>query len=119
MGMQCEIGLRKKTYNVLAGSVLSVWNQVEAVLTHDGNRRGASTKMQVGCLNFLEMESVILIVIFKNILHFTFDSVQVVRLKLEDNKRIVGTLIPSSAMSSLLTALMDGSEGSETIETIH
>ena len=47
MGMQCEIGLRKKTYNVLAGSVLSVWNQVEAVLTHDGNRRGASTKMQV------------------------------------------------------------------------
>ena len=45
--MQCEVGLRKKTYNVLAGSVLSVWNQVEAVLTHDGNRRGASTKMQV------------------------------------------------------------------------
>merc|ERR1719361_2206612 len=89
MGMQCEIGLRKKTYNVLAGSVLSVWNQVEAVLTHNGNRRGASTKMQV------------------------------VRLKLEDSKRIVGTLIPSSAMSSLLTALMDGSEGSETIETIH
>ena len=42
-----------------------------------------------------------------------------VRLKLEDSKRIVGTLIPSSAMSSLLTALMDGSDGSETIETIH
>merc|ERR1719266_1308324 len=89
LGLQCEVGLRKKTYNVLAGSVLSVWNQVEAVLTHDGNRRGASTKMQV------------------------------VRLKLEDSKRIVGTLIPSSAMSSLLTALMEGSEGSETIETIH
>ena len=53
MGMQCEIGLRKKTYNVLAGSVLSVWNQVEAVLTHDGNRRGASTKMQVRYLNSL------------------------------------------------------------------
>ena len=47
MGMPCEVGLRKKTYNVLAGSVLSVWNQVEAVLTHDGNRRGANTKMQV------------------------------------------------------------------------
>ena len=61
----------------------------------------------------------ILILILKHILHYTFDSVQVVRLKLEDNKRIVGTLIPSSAMSSLLTALMDGSEGSETIETIH
>ena len=56
LGMQCEVGLRKKTYNVLAGSVLSVWNQVEAVLTHDGNRRGANTKMQVSnkisnCLN--------------------------------------------------------------------
>ena len=56
MGMPCEVGLRKKTYNVLAGSVLSVWNQVEAVLTHDGNRRGANTKMQVSnkisnCLN--------------------------------------------------------------------
>ena len=47
LGMQCEVGLRRKTYNVLAGSVLSVWNQVEAVLTHDGNRRGANTKMQV------------------------------------------------------------------------
>ena len=121
MGMQCEIGLRKKTYNVLAGSVLSVWNQVEAVLTHDGNRRGASTKMQVRYLNSLLQNQLqnILILIFKHILHYTFDSVQVVRLKLEDNKRIVGTLIPSSAMSSLLTALMDGSEGSETIETIH
>jgi len=89
LGMPCEVGLRKKTYNVLAGSVLTVWNQVEAVLTHDGNRRGANTKMQV------------------------------VRLKLQDGKRIVGTLIPSSAMTSLLTALMEGSEGSEAIETIH
>ena len=42
-----------------------------------------------------------------------------VRLKLQDGKRIVGTLIPSSAMTSLLTALMEGSEGSEAIETIH
>ena len=45
--------------------------------------------------------------------------IQVVRLKLQDNKRIVGTLIPSSAMNSLLTTLMEGSEGSEAIETIH
>ena len=47
LGMQCEVGLRKKTYNDLAGSVLSVWNQVESVLTHDGARRGSNTKMQV------------------------------------------------------------------------
>ncbi len=47
MGMQCEVGLRRKTYNVLAGSVLSVWTQVEQVLTYDGNRRGANSRMQV------------------------------------------------------------------------
>ena len=44
---------------------------------------------------------------------------QVVRLKLEDNKRIVGTLIPTSAMSALVATLTEGSEDSETIETIH
>ena len=44
---RCEIGLRRKTYNVLAGSVLSVWSQVEAVLTHDGNRKGTNSRMQV------------------------------------------------------------------------
>jgi len=84
---RCEIGLRRKTYNVLAGSVLSVWSQVEAVLTHDGNRKGTDSRMQV------------------------------VRLKLESNKRIVGTLIPNSAMTALLTALDGGSEGKE--ETIY
>ena len=40
-----------------------------------------------------------------------------VRLKLESGKRIVGTLIPSSAMSSLLTILSNQSEESE--ETIY
>ena len=48
MGLQCEVGLRTKSYNVLAGSVLSVWTQVEQVLTYDGNRRGANSRMQVG-----------------------------------------------------------------------
>ena len=47
LGIHCEVGLRRKTYNVLAGSVLSVWNQVEQVLTYDGNRRGANARMQV------------------------------------------------------------------------
>merc|ERR1719391_557340 len=84
---RCEIGLRRKTYNVLAGSVLSVWSQVEAVLTHDGNRKGTDSRMQV------------------------------VRLKLENSKRIVGTLIPNTAMTALLTALDEGSEGKE--ETIY
>ena len=46
-----------------------------------------------------------------------FQNPQVVRLKLSDGKRIVGTLIPSSAMTPILKALSSGSEDS--METIH
>ena len=53
LGMKCEVGLRRKTYNVLTGSVLSVWVQVEQVLTHDGNKRGANSKMQVRYYSFM------------------------------------------------------------------
>ena len=47
MGIECEVGLRRKTYNVLTGSVLSVWTSVEAVLTNDGQKKGQHGKMQV------------------------------------------------------------------------
>ena len=47
LGNKCETGLRQKTYNVLTGSVLSVWTQVEDVLTREGNTKGTSTRMQV------------------------------------------------------------------------
>ena len=53
LGLGCEIGLRKKTYNVLAGSVLTVWTQLEAVLTHDGNKKGTATRMQVRVFFFI------------------------------------------------------------------
>ena len=65
--MECEVGLRRKTYNVLTGllnnllscffffdtahfkgSVLSVWTLVESVLTNDGQKKGQHAKMQVG-----------------------------------------------------------------------
>jgi hypothetical protein len=36
MGLECEVGLRRRTYHVLAGSVLAVWSRVEH-----------NTKMQV------------------------------------------------------------------------
>lgn len=87
MGLECEVGLRLKTYNVLTGSVLSVWTRVEGVLTHDGQRKGQHGKMQV------------------------------IRMKLGDGKRIVGTLIPSSAMDNLVKTLSTGAEEQE--ETIH
>lgn len=47
MGIKCEIGLRRKTYNVLTGSVLAVWNKVEDTLARDGSARGSAAKMQV------------------------------------------------------------------------
>ena len=51
----------------------------------------------------------------KEILNISLDLFQVVRLKLENDRRIVGTLIPSSAMSALTTALEHGSQVEETI----
>jgi len=80
LGMDCEVGLRRKTYNVLTGSVLSVWTSVEAVLTNDGQKKGQHGKMQV------------------------------VRMRLEEGRRIVGTLIPSTAMETLVRTLKHGAE---------
>lgn len=44
LGQECEVGLRRRSYNVLAGSVLSVWSRVESVLAA---RSGHNSKMQV------------------------------------------------------------------------
>ncbi|XP_054281484.1 protein strawberry notch isoform X2 [Macrosteles quadrilineatus] len=44
LGLDCEVGLRRRTYNVLAGSVLSVWTRVENILQA---KTGHQTKMQV------------------------------------------------------------------------
>lgn len=40
--MDCQYGLRQRTYNVLSGAVLSVWTKIEAVLNAN-----LSSKMQV------------------------------------------------------------------------
>ncbi|XP_066546140.1 protein strawberry notch homolog 1 isoform X2 [Amia ocellicauda] len=44
IGLQCEIGLRCRTYFVLCGSVLSVWTKVEGVLA---SVSGTNVKMQI------------------------------------------------------------------------
>jgi len=44
VGLQCEIGLRCRTYFVLCGSVLSVWTKVENVLS---SVSGSNVKMQI------------------------------------------------------------------------
>jgi len=87
VGMECEVGLRRKSYNVLTGSVLSVWTKVESVLTNDGQKKGQHAKMQV------------------------------VRMRLDEGRRIVGTLIPGSAMDQLVKTMGQGAEEAE--ETIH
>lgn len=87
VGMECEVGLRRKTYNVLTGSVLSVWTLVESVLTNDGQKKGQHAKMQV------------------------------VRMRLEEGRRIVGTLIPTSAVDQLVKQL--GTGAAENEEIIH
>ncbi|KAM7368618.1 hypothetical protein PAMP_012941 [Pampus punctatissimus] len=44
VGLPCEIGLRCRTYWVLCGSVLSVWNELEEVLTPVS---GTNVKVQI------------------------------------------------------------------------
>lgn len=44
MGQDCEVGLRRRTYYVLSGSVLSVWSRVENSLA---SRVGSQNRMQV------------------------------------------------------------------------
>ncbi|KAG7499032.1 hypothetical protein JOB18_027604 [Solea senegalensis] len=44
VGLKCEVGLRCRTYYVLCGSVLSVWNELEVVLTPVS---GTNVKVQI------------------------------------------------------------------------
>ncbi|XP_032395029.1 protein strawberry notch homolog 1 isoform X3 [Etheostoma spectabile] len=44
VGLQCEVGLRCRSYYVLCGSVLSVWNELEEVLTPVS---GTNVKVQI------------------------------------------------------------------------
>ncbi|KAK1883577.1 Protein strawberry notch like 1 [Dissostichus eleginoides] len=44
VGLLCEVGLRCRTYYVLCGSVLSVWNELEEVLTP---LSGTNVKVQI------------------------------------------------------------------------
>ena len=48
MGQQCEIGLRRRHYHILTGSVLGVWTHLEGVLArHSGhNNRMQITRVQ-------------------------------------------------------------------------
>ncbi|KAI8502854.1 Protein strawberry notch 2 [Branchiostoma belcheri] len=72
LNLSCEIGLRRRTYHVLSGSVLQVWSKVESVLV---SMPGSQSKMQV------------------------------VRIKTQQGKKVVGTLIPSNCIPALVNVL--------------
>lgn len=44
VGHPCEVGLRRRTYHILAGSVLGVWTQLEGVFLRHG---GHNSRMQI------------------------------------------------------------------------
>lgn len=83
MGLACEVGLRRRTYHVLSGSVLAVWAKVESVLSSVHGHHNSS-------------------------------KLQVVRLKTEDNLRIVGTIIPSNCVAPLVNVLSQDAEKTNT-----
>ncbi|XP_055535326.1 protein strawberry notch isoform X2 [Wyeomyia smithii] len=63
MGQDCEIGLRRRTYYVLSGSVLTVWSRVENSLA---TRVNAQNRMQVLRLRTKEGQKIVGTLIPKN-----------------------------------------------------
>ncbi|XP_018017597.1 protein strawberry notch homolog 1 isoform X2 [Hyalella azteca] len=74
-GLDCEIGLRRRTYHVLCGSVLNVWSRVEEVLSSGSANHHQTSKMQV------------------------------LRLKTVSGLKLVGTLIPNNLVERLASIL--------------
>ncbi|CAB0029995.1 unnamed protein product [Trichogramma brassicae] len=82
---ECEVGRRLKTYHVLSGSVLSVWSQIEHVLSSHSQNNGHG-------LGGYERDS----------------RIQVLRLQTDDEKKIVGTVVPRSRLAAMHQILQDG-----------
>ncbi|XP_053689693.1 protein strawberry notch isoform X1 [Sabethes cyaneus] len=63
MGQDCEVGLRRRTYYVLSGSVLTVWSRVENILA---SRVNAQNRMQVLRLKTTKGQKIVGTLIPKN-----------------------------------------------------
>ena len=86
-----QVGLRRRTYNVLAGSVLSVWSRVENILSSKG---GYGSHHSHGS-------------------NSNNNKMQVIRLKTTEGIKIVGTLIPKNCVETLTTDLSSDAENVE------
>lgn len=113
VGQDCEVGLRRRTYNVLSGSVLSVWSRIENVLLA---RTGSHHKMQVVRLKTAEGIKIVgkLLISFYYhnvlILHNSMYSICIILYY------VIGTLIPKSCVEALKQDL--GSDAEKTDEHV-
>lgn len=80
------MGLRRRTYSVLSGSVLAVWSRVENILSRYGGH--GNNKMQV------------------------------IRLKTDDGKKVVGTLIPKNCFDLIKQDLSSDAEKVEDVKQV-
>lgn len=80
IGLECEVGLRRRSYTVLSGSVLSVWSRVEQILS---TRSGQHNKMQVIRLKTKEGTKIVGILIPKNCVELLMSDLSVDAEKVE------------------------------------
>lgn len=105
MGLQCEVGLRCRTYYVLCGSVLSVWNELEEVLTPVS---GTNVKVQIVRLRtddgqrIVGKDMMVSKVIFENV-NFTIYSIGLQFHSIPFC--FTGLLIPANCVSPLINKL--------------
>ncbi|KAH8323559.1 hypothetical protein KR067_013748, partial [Drosophila pandora] len=65
----CEVGLRVRTYHVLSGLMLPIWDRIELVIEKNGHK------------------------------------IQIIRVKTDVNKKIVGTVVPHTVYNALVADL--------------
>ncbi|EDV57981.1 protein strawberry notch homolog 1 [Drosophila erecta] len=65
----CEVGLRMRTYHVLSGLMLPIWDRIELIIVKNGHK------------------------------------IQIIRVKTDVNKKIVGTVVPHAVYDALVADL--------------
>lgn len=107
IGQECENGLRRRTYNVLSGSVLSIWSQVENILAM---RSGHSSKLQVVRLKIGTLEKSLSVGVLIGII---WSLLNVFFMFVDEKHKIVGTIIPKPCMEALKETLSSDAQKTE------
>ncbi|KAL7732730.1 hypothetical protein ACLKA6_005878 [Drosophila palustris] len=68
-GIKCGVGLRLRTYHVLSGLMLPIWDRIALIIEKDGRK------------------------------------IQMIRVKTDDNRKIVGTVVPEGVYNQLVADL--------------